>query len=329
MIEKNYIIVAHTNPCQLKRLINRLDDGYSNFYIHIDKKTDINNFVDIETIQCVSIIKDRVDCIWGDFSSIQASLNCISEIINDNKKGYTIFLSGQCYPLGSNFEINTYLKENIEYNHIDIAPVEDCWDKEDCYNRLSCYKINLSSKKYDFIILPYFFSNKGSIVTIKKILKELIKKINVKSYNIKDFKFYMQFFKILHKRQPVFEKHYGGSNWSAFNYNTLVEIYNFIDSNKEIIDFYRYTFNPDELFYQTIMMKLCETNKSIKIKKSLTYVNFPVNSRHPVTFNKDDYNELKNQINSNKLFARKFDTNHCESILDLLDDGINNQEGLK
>lgn len=323
MVEKNYIIVAYTNPIQLKRLICRLDDGYSSFYIHIDEKSDINKFADIGVIKSVSIIENRVDCIWGDFSSVQASINCISEIINDNKKGYTIFLSGQCYPLVSNFEINKYLEENIDYNHIDISLVENCWEKEDCYNRLLCYKINLSSKKYDFIILPYFFSNRGPIITIRKILKELIKRIKEKSIKIKGFKFYMQFLKILHKRKPVFENNYGGSNWSAFNYNTLVEIYDFIESNKKFIDFHKHTFNPDELFYQTIMMKLYETNKTIKIKKSLTYVDFLPNSRHPLTFNKDNYEELKKQINNNKLFARKFDANYCESIMDLLDHNSN------
>ena len=55
---RNYIILAHKNPIQLSRLINRLDDDHSNFYIHIDKSTDIREFkINIQKKQNIYFIE--------------------------------------------------------------------------------------------------------------------------------------------------------------------------------------------------------------------------------------------------------------------------------
>jgi hypothetical protein len=60
MIEKNYIVIAHNNPIQLLRLIQRLDDGFSKFYIHIDLKTPINQFEELEKNSNVHFVRDRI-----------------------------------------------------------------------------------------------------------------------------------------------------------------------------------------------------------------------------------------------------------------------------
>lgn len=44
-MEINYIILAHKNPQQVLRLIDRLNTFQCNFYIHIDKGVDIAPFI--------------------------------------------------------------------------------------------------------------------------------------------------------------------------------------------------------------------------------------------------------------------------------------------
>ena len=39
-----YLIAAHTDPKQLRRLVWSLDTGENEFYVHIDKKQDISLF---------------------------------------------------------------------------------------------------------------------------------------------------------------------------------------------------------------------------------------------------------------------------------------------
>lgn len=312
MIEKNYIILAYDNPYQLKRLIKRLDDGFSHFYVHIDKKANLDLFSYLKDNKSISIINDRINCIWGDFSLVQAMINVIKQIIYDKRNYYTILLSGQCYPIVNNYTINSYIKKNKDFNHIDILPVEEAWlNYQDKMNK---YKINLSSNKEDYILLPSFLetdieTNFRNFLKIFKIIFERKKSI-----------YFFLYLKTFKKRKSSIENHYGGSQWWALNFNTLNEAFNFIENNADYVDFHKNTHIPDEIFFQTIINYLSIENSAIKIKKSLTYVNWERNfGKIPVLFNKDDFEEIKLQSENFKLFARKFDTNYCEKILDLLD----------
>ena len=67
-------------------------------------------------------------------------------------------------------------------------------------------------------------------------------------------------------------------------------------------------------------MHLAENNREIKIKPSQTYVNWErKNVALPVTFNDKDLQELS-QVD--QLWARKFDVDYDEKILDLVDENL-------
>lgn len=306
MIYKNYLILSHFNPYQLSRLINRLNDEYSFFYLHIDKKTEIAPFKSVINSHNIMFIKERIGCIWGDFSIVKATLNLIYNVIKNQHHHFTILLSGQDYPIKKTETLNYFLKENCVYNFIDISPAVALW--ETYKDRTEKYRFNHSAQKGDFSIcksLP---------------LATSVEKSNAFKY-LKNGKISIaQYLQLLEKRVPIFKNQYGGSQWWAFNYDTLEAVYSFIVNNyKDLIDYYRYTHCADELFFQTILFHLAQKKKSIKIKPSLTYVNWNrTNCALPVTFNKDDISELIHQP-YNKLFARKFDAAYCSEILDKID----------
>lgn len=65
-----YLIVAHTDPKQLKRLVDALNDDNNIFFIHIDRKTDIGPFlecIDLTRYKNVHFIDKRISVYWGDF----------------------------------------------------------------------------------------------------------------------------------------------------------------------------------------------------------------------------------------------------------------------
>ena len=146
-MEKNYIILAHNNPSQLNRLVNKLSDGASYFFIHIDKKSDITAFTDLIQQEHVTFITERVSCIWGDYSIVQATINSIREVIRQNKAHFTFLLSGQCYPIVSNEAINHYLRENSQFDHINIRPIENAWAGYRERIEIEKYRINFSGEK--------------------------------------------------------------------------------------------------------------------------------------------------------------------------------------
>lgn len=315
MIEKNYIILAHKNPKQLDRLINKLDDGYSYFFIHIDNKKNISEFLKLSERKNVYLINNRVNYIYCHFSSVQAIINCIREIIKMNKTYYTILLSGQCYPIVDKREINNYLENNIDFDHIDISPVEKEWPDE-YYLRLTGYMINLSDAARDYLVLPYFFESK-----FKDIFKNIFKVI-LYTYKRRNINILLSYFRTFRKRRYNKIKHFGGLAWWALRYETLIKVLDFINNNKDFVDFHKNTHIPDEIFFNSIIEHLSSKNIEMKIKPSLTYTDWSKGGISPALFNQSDFEKIKIQTQNGKLFARKFDIEYCDKILDLIDEQI-------
>ena len=71
-----FLIIAHNNWGQLKKLIQLLDAENHEIYIHIDKKSKDfmeNEFVDITKKSKVFIFQEY-EVFWGGFSSVQVEL---------------------------------------------------------------------------------------------------------------------------------------------------------------------------------------------------------------------------------------------------------------
>lgn len=301
---KIYLLLVHKSPEQLERQINALNDGDSLFYIHLDLKSDISHFSHIEDMEKVYFIKERIDCIWGDFSIIKATLNLIENVIKNNDKGYCILLSGNDYPIKSRQFINTFIAENKDKIFINLRDAFQVWNTFNL--RIDYYRINLSSRRGHFVLLKGF-----SLNAVKRLIKG---NLDIKT-----------FYKIIFKKRKlkIPMKFYGGSQWWAMNINQLNEIYNFINNNRiDLYEFFKFSNIPDEFFFQSIIKYLFESRNDIINEESLTYVNWTrKNCDLPVTFRINDYTELYNQP-TNKLFARKFDIELDKEILDKLDKEI-------
>ena len=67
-----------------------------------------------------------------------------------------------------------------------------------------------------------------------------------------------------------------------------------------------------------------ETEKTLKLEPSITYVNWKRSSGPlPVTFKLEDFDELK-EAAKDHLFARKFEIERDSEILDFIDDDLLN-----
>ena len=94
-----------------------------------------------------------------------------------------------------------------------------------------------------------------------------------------------------------------------------------MEENPLFINFHRYTYIPDEIFFHTIIKLLADKYPEIKILPSLTYVNWEkLDYDFPAIFGTTDFDELKKAKKNGKLFARKFEAHIDAGILDLLDE---------
>ncbi|MFA6150501.1 MAG: beta-1,6-N-acetylglucosaminyltransferase [Chitinophagaceae bacterium] len=315
-MKKNYIITAHKNPQQLARLVHSLNDHNAAFYIHINADVDIAPFEAVLSFPYVFFIQDRVKCIWGNFGLVQATINVMTFIAETNTEGWCIWLSGQDYPVKNAEQREAVLAQNEGFNFIDLNPVEYVlptqWKK-----RLLYYRFTPSQKQYDYFLLPGIFTIhflKHFPQNLAKIFLLLSKGITLNTI----------FSKIKHKRtHPVNIAPYGGSTWWALNFATLKKVVSFIRANTAFVQYHQDTSIPDELFFQTIINHLCQTDPSIKIKPSLTFVNWNLTNAgsSPAVFTAENYSEIM-QLPETKIFARKFDAEVDSAILDLIDRSV-------
>lgn len=284
-----YLINAHKNFKQLERLVATLNTKDVCFFIHIDKKVDASGFAKLS--ECLEkyntmFVSDRVGMKWGGFSQVEATINGLQTIIGSGKSfDYINFISGQDYPIKHNAFILEFLSSNRGYEFIE-------------YCELSPNGWEGAMTRFERYWLHDIINNTPVCSLIQNVLSVLLPKRKIpKGYNA-----------------------FGGSSWWTISSDCARYILDFVDKERKFVDFFRLTLCPDEIFFQTIIMnseyitRICNNN--------LRYIDWSEGESNPKVLSKVDFNLL---LSSNKLFARKFDTNLDEQVLDMLDDYANSQ----
>lgn len=310
-MEKNYIILAHKNPTQIFRLIQSLEEPGSKFFIHVDLKSDLKEFELLSKSDNTLLIPEREDCIWGDFSIVRATLHLLKNVVQSGNDGFTILLSGQDYPIKSKENLNIYLAKNRNSNFIDIQKIEDKWRKKMVRDKVEHYHFVHSDKRgHSNSYAPFYGSSaKQKLRNIFHLLKGRLP--------LGTFQKLLQ----LPVRKPVFTDQYAGSQWWAFNRQTVEKIHFYTSKNSsQLTNYYQYTSAPDEVFFHSILREILNESEIAHLKPSLTYANWErKNCVLPVTFDKKDLKELSDV---DHFFARKFDIGYDGEILDLIDEQL-------
>lgn len=277
--------MAHKEPVQLERLLNRLSYPMFDLYVHLDKKINIRDFEYLESLHNVIFIKNRVRCNWGGFSFVRAITESVREILSkETKYRYVNLLSGQDYPLKNNDYIYTFFKENNGRNFIsfDESNESEWWQ--------------LAKNRYE----KYHFTDiqiRGRY-RVQKVINHFLPKRNF----------------------PLRVKMYGSSNatWWMLTTECLNHIINLVDKNKKITSFMRLTWGADEFFYPTLIMN--SEIQSSAINNNYRYIRWTFESTHPDILS---INDLEMISKTSCLFARKFDYRVDVAILDAIDDILN------
>lgn len=302
-MQKNYLILAHKNPLQLSRMIERLDDGASKFFIHLDAKTPIEPFAACLEGAHIRFIDKRERCVWGDFSIVQATIHLMEAA--SKEQGLFILMSGQDYPIQSQGYINAFLESNKEFDFIEIEPLEEKWKPKMVKDKLEHYHILHSEERgHSNCYAPF---SHCSVFQKLRTLTHLLKgRLSRKNFRL---------LCSLPKRVAPFERQYAGSQFWAFSERTFYTILNYIREHKAALEgYYKYTSSPDEIYFHSVLMDLVAKDSTIKLKEQITYVNY---FRKNNVFITEDSEKLTSA--KGKLFARKFDTDIDIEILNLID----------
>ncbi|MFP5040552.1 beta-1,6-N-acetylglucosaminyltransferase [Parasediminibacterium sp. JCM 36343] len=273
-----HLILAHGEPEQLKRLIERLYHPDADFFIHLDLKTDIAPFRAFKEMGQVYFVAPRIKIYWGGYSMVEATLNGFESILAKGKTyDYINLLSGQDYPLKDIHDIHQFLKENPGKVFTEFLLVNTEW------------------KEAKRRVRRYFFTNDpfpGSY-----FLENLVS-------------FLLPARKMPEKMEPV-----GKSQWftmSSLHANYILE---YLLDYPHVINFFKYTWGSDELFFQTLLYN--SDYRSDMVNDNLRFIDWSEGKASPKTFTLDDAERLQK---SGKLFGRKFNSKVDSKILDYLDE---------
>jgi hypothetical protein len=213
-----YFILAHHAPQQLLRLVGRLRGPEAHLVLHIDANTGGSEWDRLERdLRGPDISRaKRVACRWGDFSLVEATLNCIDTIHNLNTEfDYVILLSGQDYPIKPAPYISRYLAERHGQCLMFIYPFPYPYWVHGGYNRLPTWRIPFRGKR-------------------RRVLPPLL-------------------FGFPHKRLPLGYRPFGGSQWWCLPGSAVRYVHEFVQSHPEFVSYYRQALMPDEMFFHTIL----------------------------------------------------------------------------
>lgn len=288
MAKHAYLIMAHTNFDQLKLLLTLLDDERNDIYIHFDKKVkEIPNLLEKASyFSRLHILKERISVSWGGFSQIKCEMLLMKEACRYGNYEYFHLLSGMDLPLRNQDDIHKFFRKHAGTEFLSS-------------------EIPFNPKWVERIEYYYFFQDiKG------RIRSQVLQKILTKLRN----GFVKLQIQIGYKRKLKGLNIHFGSNWFSLTQDAV----KFIIENENLVNkIFHNTVCADELFVQTILansplyQNLYKGTEGRTVKEAnLRLIDWQRGD--PYVWRIQDYDEL---VNSNCLFARKFDSQIDDKII--------------
>lgn len=314
-----YLILAHSQPEQLARLVNAITNKHADIYIHIDKSIDIEKFkLPFSETKNVYFIGKRRTVTWMGYSTVVATLDLMKAASSKKYKYYNL-ISGADYPIKSNNYINDYL-ENSSNELINFWKLSDrkSWlSKIEYYYHVDL--MPLRGPEHRPRIHGYYWT------LLHRIKKHFPKRI------------------FLADLEP-----YGGAPWWSLTHECVQYILDYVSKNRKYCNYFKYTLCPDDMFFQTIVLNSefasnamnfeqytewsNQTDRKTKDEEKQMIAEDSFNLRYidwsgeitgereiPATLDDRDFVKLKE---SHCLFARKFDTTTSARLLDQIDDKL-------
>jgi hypothetical protein len=293
-----YLILAHHRPDQLGRLVDRLDDGDTRFFIHIDRNAVAEIMARASALLArrnnVAFV-DAVACRWGDMSLVDAALRCLEAALDATPRfEIAVLLSGQDYPIKRNEEISRFFGVHADRPVMEVWRLpSERWANEDFgRERYLYWNIRLGRR-----FLPILGPRRFRKPWLDRAWNGVARHAG------------------LMRRFPCGMTPYGGFQWWAMTYNCAVHVVRFIAENAAYRRFFRWVKLPDEMYIQTIVMN--SPHAASVLNRSLHYMSWPpLGASSPRIL---DAESLPDLAASEALFARKFDELATPGLLDRID----------
>ena len=287
-----FLVMAHTQPDLLMRLLKRLDHEKVDIFLHLDKKSDIN--IEDINVLCKSnlFITERIRVSWGAYSCVQAEYLLLKEATSKGSYCHYHLISGQDCLLQNIEKILDYYDSNHDTNFISFKN-----DEIDYY---------IDRLKWNYHFQEFVGRKHGVLYFLQSLLIKMQKAVNRERTIPDNVSFGSMYYDITD----------GFARWIVDNYNDWKP-------------YFTNTVCPDEFFIQTLFStylkehdgKLChqeeEDYQTINRAEMSICRAIDWKRGHPYIWTEDDYDMLRS---SGLFFARKVDAVKSKALLDILDE---------
>ncbi|SDD80816.1 Core-2/I-Branching enzyme [Dyadobacter soli] len=248
-----HLILAYAAPAQLSKLIGALEDEHAWFFVHLDKKADLNAFAFLQNHERITLVPDRVDVGWGAYSIVEATLRGFKAVVDSGIDfGYVNLLSGADYPLQSPPEIHDYFVRNAGKNFMEYYSVHNEWTE--AIPRLTEYHLT----NYNF---PCKY-------LVQKWLNKLLPA----------------------RTMPAGLEPVGRSQWMSLTLDAVRYMLDYLDGHPGVTKFFKLTWAPDEIIFQTILYN--SPFRSSLVNDNLRYIDWSKGQASPKVLTEEDLDRV-------------------------------------
>lgn len=287
----SYLIIAHNEPEVFGTLLGLLDDGRNDIFVHVDARADITQFRRFKTERSSLYFIERMPVYWGDESQIEVELRLLRTAHSTGHYDYYHLLSGVDLPLKSQNYIHRFFEEHAGTEFVGVT--HSCFNVSDLDEKTRYYHL---FTRYSRISS----NNRG------EFLQRLLRKTGHGLVRLQ---------KALGVRRRYGVALAKGPNWFSITDSLCGHL---LGREKAIMERFRYTFCPDEIFLQTEVVNSCFKermfNPGDQFRSCMREIDWE--RGNPYVWRDGDTEELKR---SDRLFARKFSARYMGVVNDIKD----------
>lgn len=278
-----FALIAHQNPKAIERMIRLIVAGGHVVAVHYDARAAeagyqalVKAFAGNNSVR----IAREFHVSWGQWSIVAATLRCLDEIAGAGwKPDYVHLMSGADYPIRPVEEFAAFLERNTGKQFLECVPS----------NERRWVRGGMQQERYQY----RFHFNWRDQRTLFNLSLDLQKLFGLKRKFVRGIEPHM------------------GSQWWTLTWDTIEKIM-VLAREPDILEFFRTTLIPDELFFQTMVAHLVDFRQIVG--RTLTLYQF-TDFGVPVVYYADHVEYLLRQP---FFFARKLSV-HSPELQDELE----------
>ncbi|EKU80719.1 hypothetical protein ABIB42_000148 [Massilia sp. UYP32] len=269
-----FLICAHKDMDQLNRLIGQLCDPDFLVYVHLDGKSALDP---ARLHPHARLVRERVAVRWGDVSQVESTLASMRQILPEAPDfDKLILMSAQDFPLLPNPLLKAELARMRGYELIETAPI--------------------AAHGWRVMHRYAYFHRDGGMLAERLACAAANRGLRLLRRT---------------RHLPDGLVPYGGSCWWTLSRDCARALLRLADAHPRLLRFCRSVQSPDELFFQTLVMRSEFADRVLP--HNFRYIAWPEGGAcHPKVLDEGDFERVKA---SGAHFCRKLDSHASAALL--------------